>query len=242
MITLFTDFGLSGPYIGQMKAVLAQNAPQEPVIDLFADVPAYDISAAAHLLAAYQAEFPSGTIFLCVVDPGVGSSKRSPMIMQADGHWYVGPGNGLFDVIAARSSAVEAWHIRWLPKRLSASFHGRDLFAPVAALLAKDSFPEAERIEYKVSTEQAKDSLSLIYIDHFGNLITGQRADTLKKDQAFDFKGKRIPRVRTFSDVPKGAPLCYENSSGLMEIAVNQGRADELFDASIGDRLTLVRE
>lgn len=239
MIVLFTDFGPSGPYNGQMAAVLAQAAPQVPLIELMVDVPAHDVEAAAHLLANYQAEFPADTVFLCVVDPGVGSDSREPLILHADGHWYVGPGNGLFDVVAARSARVEAWRITWRPKRLSASFHGRDLFAPVAAMLACGAFPDAERVELVSRTDRKEDCHRVIYIDYFGNLLSGIRASSVSPSQPLEFKGQRIPRVRTFSDVPQGHPLCYENSSGLLEIAVNCGRADTYFTAHIGDRLSL---
>src|SRR5215472_12115972 len=98
MIVLFTDFGLTGPYAGQVKAVLHQVAPQVPVVDLFADAPSRDPRASAYLLAAYAAWFPAGTVFLAVVDPGVGGA-RPAVIVEADRRWYVGPGNGLFELV-----------------------------------------------------------------------------------------------------------------------------------------------
>ena len=94
MIVLFTDFGVGGPYTGQVKAVLRLAAPDTDIIDLFADAPAHDPKAAAYLLAAYVEEFPRGTVFLCVVDPGVGGA-RTPGVFNVDGRWYVGPENGL---------------------------------------------------------------------------------------------------------------------------------------------------
>ena len=132
MIVLLTDFGLHGPYTGQMKAVLHQTAPGVPVIDLFADAPVGNPKAAAYLLPAYAGWFPAGTVFLCVVDPGVGEA-RPAIVLEADGRWYVGPGNGLFELVQRRAGATRSWDIEWKPERLSASFHGRDLFAPVAA-------------------------------------------------------------------------------------------------------------
>src|SRR5260370_8216372 len=98
MIALFTDFGLHGPYTGQVKAVMYQMAPGIPVIDLFADAPVGNPKASAYLLAAYAAWFPEGTVFLCVVDPGVGGA-RPALFLQADERWYIGPGNGLFELI-----------------------------------------------------------------------------------------------------------------------------------------------
>src|SRR5882757_10859172 len=136
MIALFTDFGLSGPYTGQMVAVLQQTAPGVPVIQLFADAPAGNPKAAAYLLAAYAAWFPPGTVFLCVVDPGVGGA-RAPLMIDADGRWYVGPDNGLFELLLRRAKSAQTRAITWRPEKLSASFHGRDLFAPAAAQLAK---------------------------------------------------------------------------------------------------------
>ena len=135
MIALFTDFGLHGPYTGQMKAVLHQMAPGIPIIDLFADAPVGNPKASAYLLAAYAAWLPVRTVFLCVVDPGVGGT-RPAIFIEADGRWYIGPGNGLFELIQRRARETHSWDIDWKPKHLSASFHGRDLFAPVAAMLA----------------------------------------------------------------------------------------------------------
>jgi S-adenosyl-L-methionine hydrolase (adenosine-forming) len=103
MIALFTDFGLNGPYTGQMKAVLHRTAPDTPVVDLFADAPVGNPKASAYLLAAYAPWFPTGTIFLCVVDPGVGGA-RPAIIVEADGRWYVGPGNGLFELVQRRAA------------------------------------------------------------------------------------------------------------------------------------------
>jgi S-adenosylmethionine hydrolase len=123
MIVLFTDFGLQGPYTGQMKAVLHQMAPDVPIIDLFADAPAGNPKASAYLLAAYAQWFAAGTTFLCVVDPGVGGA-RPPIMLDADGRWYVGPGNGLFELIERRATTARSFDIDWRPQRGSpASFH-----------------------------------------------------------------------------------------------------------------------
>ena len=110
MIVLFTDFGLHGPYTGQMKAVLHQMAPGIPSIDLFADAPVGDPKASAYLLAAYAAWFPAGTVFLCVIDPGVGGT-RPAIILEADGRWYVGPGNGLFELVQRHAKETHSWEI-----------------------------------------------------------------------------------------------------------------------------------
>jgi S-adenosyl-L-methionine hydrolase (adenosine-forming) len=140
------DFGLHGPYTGQMKVVLNQMAPGIPAIDLFADAPVGKPKASPYLLAVYAAWFPTNTVFLCVVDPGVGG-PRPPVIVEADGRWYVGPGNGLFEMVQRRAVDIRSWTIDWRPGRLSASFHGRDLFAPVAATLARDEPPPGHPLQ-----------------------------------------------------------------------------------------------
>src|SRR6516225_3271364 len=129
MIVLFSDFGLEGPYTGQVKTVLYRIASAVPVIDLFADAPAGSPKPAAYLLAAYAVWFPPGTVFLAVIDPGVGGA-RAPIIVEAAGRWYVGPDNGLFELLLRRTENARTWEILWRPQALSASFHGRDLFAP----------------------------------------------------------------------------------------------------------------
>ena len=140
MIVLCTDFGPAGPYVGQVKAVLAREAPGVPVIDLFADLPPFRPQLAAYLLAAYGETFVAGDVILAVVDPGVGSA-RAALALEADGRWYVGPDNGLFEIVLRRAGAAQCWTIDWRPPAMSATFHGRDLFAPVAARLARGEPP-----------------------------------------------------------------------------------------------------
>ena len=135
MILLFTDFGTEGPYVGQMKAVLQAAAGPVPVVDLMHDAPAARPKPAAYLLAALLPALPRDAVVLAVVDPGVGG-PRDPLAARLDGRFLVGPDNGLFEPSAARAADAAWFRITWRPERLSASFHGRDLFAPVAARLA----------------------------------------------------------------------------------------------------------
>jgi len=235
MIVLFTDFGLHGPYIGQMKAVLHQQAPGVPIIDLFADAPAGNPKAAAYLLAAYADWLPAGTVFLAIVDPGVGGA-RPPVAMKVDERWFVGPGNGLFELVLRRAKAAQNFDIDWRPEHLSASFHGRDLFAPVAARLARGEAPPGRpRAGGSDRRPEWPDDLAeIVYIDHFGNAMTGLRAKTLSPDARLAIAGRVLTRARTFSDRPKGEAHWYENSNGLAEIAVNLGGADRELGLSIG--------
>lgn len=228
MIALFTDFGLTGPYTGQVKAVLAREAPHAPVIDLFADAPVCDPRLSAYLLAAYAPELPEGTVVLAVVDPGVGTARRA-LIVEADGRRYVGPDNGLLEIVRRRAESVSAWVIDWRPQVLSNTFHGRDLFAPVAARLARGERPAATPIESTTLSrpDWPDDLSSVVYIDVYGNALTGIRAASLSAEAVLVARGRRVMRARTFADVPVGEAMWYENSNGLAEIAVNRGRADD---------------
>ena len=240
MIVLFTDFGLDGPYVGQMKAVLHGEAPGVPLVDLMADAPAFDAKAAAYLLAAYAPSFPAWCVFLAVVDPGVGG-PRLPLAVEADERWFVGPDNGLLAPAARRAETARVWQITWRPDRLSASFHGRDLFAPVAACLARGEAPpgNSSPIAKMTGADWPDDLPEIVYLDRFGNAVTGLRAAGLPEDAILSVAGHRLGRARMFSAVAPGAAFWYENTNGLAEIAVNQGRADRLLGLKLGDRVVL---
>ena len=241
MIALFTDFGLVGPYTGQMKAVLQGMAPGVPVIDLFADAPIGDPKASAYLLAAYAAWFPEDTVFLGVVDPGVGGARPAVMV-EADGRWFVGPGNGLFELVRRRARHRRSFEIAWRPESLSASFHGRDLFAPVAAMIARGDDPPGRPIDERHirRLDWPDDLAEIAYIDTYGNAITGLRASTLARGAKLVVAGRRLDSARTFSDRPQGEAFWYQNSNGLAEVAVNRGRADRDLGLAIGTPVEIV--
>ena len=235
IIALFTDFGLEGPYTGQVKTVLHQIASGVPVIDLFADLPAAKPLPAAYLLAAYGGWFPPGTIILAVVDPGVGG-ERAAVVVEADSRWYVGPDNGLFELVTRRAGRARSWEISASPEAISASFHGRDLFAPIAALLARGDPPAGRLLSHGISRrlDWPDDLPEIVYIDRFGNAMTGLRAALIPDGARLAVGGRVLARRRTFSDVAEGEALWYENSNGLAEIAVNAGRADATLGLAIG--------
>jgi S-adenosylmethionine hydrolase len=241
MIALFTDFGLAGPYTGQVMAVLHQGAPGVPIIPLFADAPSERPKPAAYLLAAYGAWFPPGTVLLCVVDPGVGSERRA-VVVEAEGRIYVGPDNGLFDIVTRRSPDARLWEIIWHPGPLSPSFHGRDLFAPVAARLATGE-PVAALAQPADDRSAARgwpdDLAEIIYIDHYGNAMTGLRGTLLAPETRLVAGGRALGLAATFSAVPPGAAFWYINSNGLAEIAVNGGRADTTLGLQIGSEIAI---
>ncbi len=237
MIVLFTDFGLEGPYLGQVKAVLLQEAPHVPVIDLFANAPACNPRAAAYLLHAYAREFPSGTVFLCVVDPGVGSRERRPVVVRAGGHCFVGPHNGLFNRVARDAGGAQWREILWRPPRLSATFHGRDLFAPVAARLARGDLPDGMLgAPFAPGPDDWPEDLAeVIYIDRFGNAMTGIGAGRLGGDVRLVVKNRQIAYAHHYAEVPRGEAFWYRNANGLVEIAVNCGNAARVLGLGIGD-------
>lgn len=223
MIALFTDFGLHGPYVGQVHAVLARHARGIPVIDLMHDAPTFDARAAGHLLAALAAELPAGTVFVGVVDPGVGTERR-PAAVEADGRWFVGPANGLFDVVSARAEAPRWWRITRAAEGRSTTFHGRDLFAPVAAALARGEPVPGEEMAPPHDADAGDDLAEVVYVDGFGNAMTGLRAPA-HTDLRLRVGEHRLAYGRTFADASAGQALWLVNSVGLVEIAVNQGSA-----------------
>ncbi|MDH3514345.1 MAG: SAM-dependent chlorinase/fluorinase [Gammaproteobacteria bacterium] len=240
MIALFTDFGLTDPYVGQMHAVLAREAPGVPVVDLFHSVPSFNIRAGAYLLPAYSRDFPPETVFVCVVDPGVGGVRR-PVMINADSRWYVGPDNGLFEMVRRRAREHQCHVIRWRPAKMSASFHGRDLFAPVAARLARGEMPDAEPAELAAPPDAPwpEDLPEIIHIDHYGNVITGLRAISVSTSREIRAGGEVIKYARVFSEVPPGEVFWYENANGLVEIAVHGGSAAVRIGCKPGDPVTL---
>lgn len=238
MLVLMTDFGSGGPYVGQMQAVLYRDAPGVPVVELFSDAPRCDPRAGAYLLAAFAAGFTAGSVFLAVVDPGVGTATRRPIMMEADGRWFVGPDNGLFELVRRRAAACRCWEITWQPPRLSASFHGRDLFAPVAARLARGEAPPGRPVECS-GNDWPDDLAEVIYIDRFGNAMTGLRAAGVSAGSVVEVAGRRLSHATTFGAVAPGEAFWYENAVGLVELAVNQDSAAQQLGLTVGTPLRL---
>ncbi len=239
MILLATDFGLAGPYVGQMHLVLCRLAPEVPVIDLQHDLPAFRPDLAAPLIAAHLELARPGDVLVAVVDPGVGTDRRA-LVLRLDGIWCVGPDNGLFELALRRARAVEAFAIVWRPERLSASFHGRDLFAPQAARLARGLREGLEPAHPTRFEDWPDDPPRIVYLDSYGNGWTGLRADRLARGTRLQAGGRTLARARTFGEVPAGSAFWYENSSGLAEIAVNGGSAAALLGLRPGDPVAIV--
>ena len=227
MIFLFSDYGLEGPYLGQVESVLHQLAPQAKVINLMADAPRNNPKASAYLLASLIPNIPEGSILFCVVDPGVGSREDKPVVLTVDNRWFVGQDNGLFDIVVRQGTQYECWEITWQPEELSISFHGRDLYAPVCAMLANKEPIPGDEVQWLDEHQWPDDLNEIIYIDHFGNCMTGIRVNNLAKQTVLKINKLGIIKADTFSNVQAGCAFWYENSNGLVEIAVNQGSASE---------------
>lgn len=241
LIYFFTDFGTGGPYLGQMETSVLAQAPAARVVNLLADAPLSNPRASAYLLAALLPELPDDAILVCVVDPGVGS-ERDALVLQTGGRTLIGPDNGLLAVCAGMDPGASVYKIAHDKSKLSASFHGRDLFAPMASSIwLGESMPlESMDTSAMVGSDWPRVLGEVIYIDHYGNAMTGLPADHLK-DTAKIKSGTHVLRhAYTFSAAQGKDPFWYRNSCGLVELAVNRGRADERLGLVVGSGLDIV--
>ncbi|MGR9072852.1 MAG: SAM hydrolase/SAM-dependent halogenase family protein, partial [Gammaproteobacteria bacterium] len=199
LIVLFTDFGGGGPYVGLMESVIRRLSPDAGIVNLVSNAPKGNPRSSSYLLAALRRDFPENSVFLCVVDPGVGGDRR-PVVLVADGQRFVGPENGLLNTAALQSFRT-AWHeIAWRPGDCSPSFHGRDIFAPVAAELASGNG------EAKLAPIDRPESLAawpadlpeIVYFDHYGNAMTGLRFRPEMSGAVLAVADTLLPQADTF--------------------------------------------
>lgn len=239
IVFLYTDFGPADPYVGQMHAALVEHGWTGPSIDLLHNAPSFDVQAGAYLLAALTAPLPAECVVLAVIDPGVGS-PRAPLMVQAGRRWLVGPDNGLLSVVMGRTEVSFCARIDWRPQRMSNTFHGRDLFAPVAGMLARGEIP-AHSADFTPcdTSDWPADLLQVIYIDHYGNAVTGLRADRVGAARRVRINAHVLHEKSTFTEGPPGAPFWYCNANGLVEIAVNRASAAELLGLKVGTPVVL---
>jgi S-adenosylmethionine hydrolase len=272
LIVLMTDFGYADVYAGVMKGVCAHISPHAPIADLTHGIPRGDIRQAAFKLWSAVKFFPAGTVFIIVVDPGVGTARR-PIAAQWGAYLFVAPDNGVLSYLLIDSPLQEAVEISnqdYLLPEVSATFHGRDIFAPAGAHLAAGvplaelgaSIPDLMRIPAPALSSPQPSTLKgeMLYADHFGNLVTsigqlrfhggrlrfdpwlpGPESRDLPGDvcQAHLPTGQRLRLRSTFGAVPPGRALAYIGSSGMLEIAVNQGDAAHTFGVAPGDEIVL---
>jgi len=238
IITLTTDFGTSDSYVGSVKGVLTRLAPGATLVDIAHDVPAHDIAHAAWLVATACREFPPDTVHLVVVDPGVGGS-RAEVIVHAGQHWFVGPDNGVFSSVAGD---YVAWQIA-RDGEPSATFHGRDVFAPAAAAIARMEYPFGKKLQLAGELPWGPRPAGegrVVHIDRYGNLVTDLPRD--EAGAAIAIAGRRLPIARTYENVARGELLAYIGSAETVEIAVREGRADRALEAPRGTRVVPVVE
>jgi S-adenosylmethionine hydrolase len=234
-VLLVTDFG-DGIYVGQMRARLDELLPGVPVVDLVHDLPAFRADLAAYLLPALARDIPARSLYLCVVDPGVGG-ERAGLLVRARGSWFIGPDNGLLVPLARSASGATVARVGWRPAAMSASFHGRDWFVPIAARLSAQADLALTTVEpaRMVGSDWPAERPLVLYVDRFGNLMTGLKAADRPTTQVLQAGARTLPYARTFCEVTPGDAFWYENALGLVEIAVNQGRADRQLGLSPGD-------
>lgn len=259
-IAFLSDFNTLDPYTGIVKGVIAAANPAVRVIDLSHGIPPQDITAGSLILGSSFMYFPKGTIFLAVVDPGVGS-ERHGIILTHDNYIFVAPDNGLITSVLKNSPSGTGRcptccyidNKKFLRKRVSATFHARDMFAPVAACLSLGQKPEdmgpvcrsPVTLDWPVPVIHGDHITGeVIYIDTFGNLVTSiphkvvAAADSLNVTARI--RGTELPIKNTYSDVEPGKGLCLAGSFKMMEIAVNQGSAEKFLGARKGDIVEII--
>jgi S-adenosylmethionine hydrolase len=237
-LALFTDFGLSDSYQGEMKAQICAYLSGRSLFDLMSGAPSLNARASAYLLAAIVRYLPGGIFIIAVVDPGVGS-ERKVLLLDTGRHLLLGPDNGLLSQVY-RQQGGEIFEIGWRPEWLSNSFHGRDLFAPAAVRwLSGDTLSLSPSCSSSlIGMEWPVDVPQIIHVDGFGNLVSGVRFPG--EGAQVSVAGKRLPYVRTFSEAPIGELIWYQNSIGLVEIAANQASAAALLQLGVGAPLEIL--
>ena len=264
-IAIITDFGIEDPYVGIMKGIISDISPDAPLIDITNQVPPGDIQRGAFILWQASQDFPKGTVFLCVVDPSVGTERKAVFLQTRD-HIFVGPDNGLFSYLLY-GSKFKCWELsnpNYQQKSSSATFHGRDVFAPAAAFAAKsisgDQFGSQVRVPNRLpkpilTFNESSLAGEILSWDHFGNLFTSlglfkYQNESLRLVSWIDegvlsinniskirirVNEKELPLVQTFSSIDPGSCAGLVGSSGLIEIVANQTSAKDLLGLEKGN-------
>jgi S-adenosylmethionine hydrolase len=248
-IALLSDFGTNDWFVASMKGAILSIDPRAVIVDINHDIPAGDIAAGAFNLLACHGSFPKGTVFVAVVDPGVGSS-RAAVALKAGGYVFVGPDNGLFSMIIDnyyKSEARSLENTRYFLEEISSTFHGRDIFAPVGAHLSRGvafeklgpKMKNIVRLSAMPAAQAVKNAIhgSVIYIDRFGNAITNVSSSLARKAGRIRIKGHAIPLCGCYGDVKPGKPLAVIGSCGFVEISVNRGNAARNMRLKTGDKV-----
>ena len=245
IVTLTTDFGTSDFYVAAMKAVLIRHCPDVRLIDVTHAVPRHDVLCGSITLERAVDGFPPGTVHLAVVDPGVGTDRRL-MVTRIKDQTIVCPDNGLITWPWRRLGPGRAYELTWRPRQSSSTFHGRDVMAPAAGMLADGqpiedvARPINDPVLLDITPAGVAECGRVIHIDHFGNATTNVLHDVLRQREVRQVavKGRKVGKIRrTYWDVAPGKPLALIGSSGLLEIAVRDGSAADDLKIRVGDEV-----
>lgn len=255
IVTLLSDFGLSDVYVGVMKGVIAQINPRLTVVDLTHQIPPQNIAAGRFCLMSAYPYFPEGTVHVAVVDPGVGTNRRA-VAVEFNAGYLVGPDNGLFSGVISQGSAIAAVELNnpsyWRTAEPSTTFHGRDIFAAVAAHIASgvpleqmgraidpNALVQLPIPEYTATDARIEGCIQ--YVDHFGNLITNIPGILVEgKIWSVEMAASIVPGNNTYRDSPAGSPIALVGSHGWVEIAVNGGNARSQLQMNWGDAVQVM--
>lgn len=260
IITLTTDFGLNDHFVGAMKGVILDIVPEAAIVDISHAVQAFDVLDGAIAISQAYSYFPNGTVHVVVVDPGVGTTRR-PIIASSDGYHFVAPDNGVLSMVYAKEERMHVRHVtsdHYFRQPVSNTFHGRDVFAPIAAYLAKqvDSHKFGEEVEDYVRFAAPRPKPAgdnriravVLKVDRFGNLITNvtpQDVPALFSDKPGAFKiavgNKEVTEIRTaYADAAPGQVFGILGSMGYLEIAANRAPASQITGANKGSEVSIV--
>ncbi len=260
LVTLLTDFGTADYFVGAMKGAILCVNPSAQVLDLTHEIPPHDIEAGAFTLYAAAEPFPQGTIHVAVVDPGVGSSRR-PILVVTERHLYVGPDNGLFGHVYARAESCRVFHLtnrEHFRRDVSATFHGRDVFAPVAGALSLGVVPEvlgtpvSDHVTLSMSVPARRErhtlEASIIHVDRFGNCVTNITPRQLSEDEIaagarLTIAGREVSAFRRFyaeGGTTRGELFAIWGSAGYLEIAAFRDSAARLLGTQRGDIILVI--
>jgi S-adenosylmethionine hydrolase len=255
VITLLSDFGLKDPYVAEMKGVILSINPHTRIVDVTHKIEKFNVRMGAFILASAASYFPTGTVHVAVVDPGVGT-KRRPIIVETNRGLFVGPDNGLLMLAAQHEGIMKVNHInnpKYMLSKVSKTFHGRDIFAPTAAHLAAGTNPAmfGPVIKDYVFPEFVKPQINksrvngeVLHVDGFGNVISNISARDLETAEIqkgnslsveIGCKSFTTKLCSTYSEVPSGTALALIGGTNLLEVAVNQGNASSIFKVKVED-------
>jgi hypothetical protein len=259
VITLLTDFGTKDHYVASIKGVILNINPECHLVDITHRVNPQDIEEGAFILANAYSYFPKGTVHLCVVDPGVGGSRK-PILLVTQNYFFVGPDNGLFTLVAQREKVKQVLVLskrKYFLSKISSTFHGRDLFAPVAAHLSLGARPTA--FGYEISSlkgigfqkpvvKEGRLLGEILHIDAFGNVISNideARLSRFVQGCPFVIRAgrKSIPGLKEgYWEGKKGEPIALLGSGGFLEISVREGSAQKILKVKKGDKIEISRQ